>query len=117
MPTVFRSGTHRSCRLPGVSRAGPRIRQTTRRNWRTCDRSLSRPGPRPQRRPNPLTGLAEALRALVRFHEAHADWLQPDPVEYSVPRLDPEWEAAIKRAYAAAKQSGLGDASPVGSSG
>jgi hypothetical protein len=39
----------------------------------------ARPGPRARRRPNPLTGLAAALRALIRFHEAHPGWFPPVP--------------------------------------
>jgi hypothetical protein len=35
--------------------------------------------PRARRRPNPLTGLAAALRALIRFHEAHPGWFPPVP--------------------------------------
>ena len=84
MPTASRSGSHRRSRL----------------NWRSCDRSLSRPGQRPRRRPRPFAELAAGLRALNRFFEAYPDWFPPPEPEPPRPIiLDPEWELAIQRAY------------------
>jgi len=99
MPTASRSGTRRGSRL----------------NWRTCVSSLSRPGPCARRRPQALTALAAALRALIRFHEAHPEWFPPESrrVESTRPAvLDPEWKAAIEHAYQLFNQGGK-DAPPV----
>jgi len=41
--------------------------------------------------------LADGLQALIRFHKSHPDWFAP--VVAPPPPLDPEWEAAIQRAY------------------
>ena len=81
MPIASRSGSHRA----------------SRRSWRGCDRAGSRLGPRSRPRRSPLTQLALALQALIRFHEAHPDWFPPqaDPQ----PPLPPGWEAAIAQAY------------------
>ena len=81
MPTAFKSGT----------------RSATRANSRCCSRPWSLPGPRSRQRPNPFAQLAAALRAMIRFHEAHPDWFPTIKVKQQP--LAPEWEAAIRRAY------------------
>ncbi len=89
MPTASRSGSRRASRL----------------NSRSCNRALSRPGLRARRPVHPLTGLAAALRALIRFHQAHPDWFPPPVPEIATPPpvgLDPEWVAAIEKVYGAA---------------
>jgi len=86
--------------MPTASRFG--TRNATRRNWRASDRSRSRSGPRGRSWPNPFTQLEVALRALVRFHESHSvgQVFQPaGSATFQSPPLDPEWEAAIDRAY------------------
>jgi hypothetical protein len=71
--------------------------ELTCRNWRACDRLLTVTGPAARRRPGVLTQLAEGLRMLVRFHEQHPDWFPPVPKPPAP--LDPEWEAALRKAY------------------
>lgn len=83
--------------MPTASRSG--TRSPTRLNWRACDRPRSRPVPHSRPRRNPFPQLATALRALIRFHEAHPDWFPP--IEVKAP-LDPEREAALQRAYGSA---------------
>jgi len=86
MPTAYKSGT----------------RSRSRRNWRACDRMRSLPGPRSRPRPDPFTELESALRVLIRFHEKHSDWFPPISGRAGSPlpaALDPEWEAAIRKAY------------------
>lgn len=100
MPTVFTSGSRSA--LPRAAPAGIRFHRPSRRNWRRNDRSRSRPGARRRAWPNPLTELETALRALIRFHESHPDWFLQESGRAGAPlpaALDPEWEAAIDRAY------------------
>ena len=80
--------------MPTASKSG--TRSGTRCNWRDNDRPRSRP------RRNPFSELAAGLRALIRFHEAHPNWFPPvsGGVGSALPvALDPQWEAAIQRAY------------------
>ena len=86
MPTASTSGSHNA----------------SRRNWRAGDRARSRPGTRPPSRSNPFAQLSIALRALIRCHQPHPDWVPPvpgGPGGPSLAALDPEWEAAIVKAY------------------
>jgi hypothetical protein len=84
MPTASKSGTH----------------NPSRRNWRNGDRPRSRSGSRA--RSHPLTELASAVRALIRFHQTHADWFPPvsrGANTFPPPAFPPEWKEAIYQAY------------------
>jgi hypothetical protein len=83
--------------MPTASRCG--TRRGASRSWRNADRPRSRPGPRSRSRPSPFTQLAAALRALVRFHQAHPGWFPPIPAPAGPPPLPPEWEAAFDKVY------------------
>ena len=82
--------------MPTASRSGSR--RGSRSNWRSCVRSLSRPGPCARPRHHPLTGLVAALRALIRFHEAHPDWFPPKSGRAGTSRchLNPECDPQLQ---------------------
>ena len=87
--------------MPTASKSG--TRKATRRNWQVGDRPRSRLGPRSRPRPNPFPEFASALEILIRFHQSHPAWFPPASGGPSRPSravaLDPEWEAAIRKAY------------------
>jgi hypothetical protein len=84
-------------------------RNPSRRNWRNGDRPRSRSGSRA--RPHPLTELASAVRALIRFHQTQADWFPPvssGANTFPLPTFPPELKEAIYQAYQAVP-AGPGD--------
>ena len=95
--------------MPTASKSG--TRKATRRNWRVGDCLRSRLGSRAQPRPNPFTELASALEVLIRFHQSHPDWFPPPKPPDIQPKISPEWEEAIRKAYHLRPDEPLSDVS------